>query len=126
MAMAGHDRDALELAAAHAAVYLCRFNMALRKEHAKELPLKEAAYVACIMLFLGHTLVDDVTLPLRSWHKYVFVRYCSLSMLNKVILTLMEKMEYKLMVTPDEICKHIRFFADALACPVLGAISLHA
>lgn len=115
LSRAGHCRESLEATASHAAAYLCRLNRALHVEGAKEMSTKESSYVACVMLFLAHSHVEDVNLPLRHWHKYVFAGYCPLDTLNAVILSIMRKIDYKLMVSADELEAFLmRFFSNGI------------
>lgn len=103
LGVVGYSRDSMEVMAAHGAVYMSSLNAALHIEGAPELPLKECSYVFCLMMFLAHSHVEDVTLPLRRWHKHLFVHYCSLNVLNTALLGLMNKLNYKLRVSPSKL-----------------------
>lgn len=101
LVLAGHTRESLQETAVHAAMYMSMLAKNMRAEGSPELPLKECAYIICVLVFLAHSYLEDVALPLRAWHKHIFVNYCPLKMLNSAVLGMLQKLDYKLSIEPE-------------------------
>jgi len=76
---------------------------AAMKKDGVELPVKECSYSLCVLMFLAHSHVEDLALPLQKWQKHLFVHYCSLGKLNSAVIGLMSKLEFKLRIEPLEL-----------------------
>lgn len=105
LSVAGYSAASIEVTAVHAASYLASLTAALKEEGA-ELPVKECSYTLCVLMFLAHSHIEDVTLPLSRWQKHLFAHYCSLATLNSAVMSLFEKLDYKLRLDHEQLGKH--------------------
>jgi hypothetical protein len=71
--------------------------------------LREFVYVFCLLLFVAHSYTEDKHVPLRFWHKHVFSGYCTISVLNRALMGMMVKLNYKLRVQPRELRVRLEF-----------------
>jgi hypothetical protein len=101
--IAGHSEEAVQLAAAHGAWYMCNLQAKSKEERAKVLPLQEFGYVLCLFVFLGHVHTEDCSLPLKAWHQHVFAKYCSLSVLSAAVMAMLGKLDYRLRMPEQEL-----------------------
>lgn len=73
----------------------------------------EAGYILTLLTFLAHCHVLDETCPLRLWHRNLFEGYCTLGLLDKVLMRLLAQRNYRLRVSDDELAAR---FGRLLAC----------
>lgn len=104
----GFTRYDIEVTIAHATSYFSVFRETLRREGKSDVQFsREFANIFCVLVYLAHSHIDDNTIPLRHWHEYIFVRYCTLHILNAAIVGTMKKLDYKLRVKPAELTARI-------------------
>jgi hypothetical protein len=105
----GKSREDLEVIGAHATSYVSTLQLELRREGKPSMRLREFVYVLCVLLYIAHSYTEDVHVPLRYWHKHIFVDYCNMKTLNAAILGLLAKLNYKLRVHPRELRARMEF-----------------
>merc|ERR1712232_1467191 len=63
----------------------------------------EVGNVLALLIFLAHSYVLDETCRLKTWHKYLFTKYCSLDMLSAAVMRLMEIRNYLLRLEDEDL-----------------------
>merc|ERR1712232_1467662 len=63
----------------------------------------EVGNVLALLIFLAHSYVLDETCRLKTWHKYLFTKYCSLDMLSSAVMRLMEIRNYLLRLEDEDL-----------------------
>eukprot|EP00747_Dinoflagellata_sp_TGD_P121666 gnl/TRDRNA2_/TRDRNA2_173470_c0_seq2.p1 gnl/TRDRNA2_/TRDRNA2_173470_c0~~gnl/TRDRNA2_/TRDRNA2_173470_c0_seq2.p1 ORF type:complete len:256 (+),score=40.17 gnl/TRDRNA2_/TRDRNA2_173470_c0_seq2:51-770(+) len=94
-----YDPEDIQLVVAHAAIYLRRLMV---QQAYRNMNIDEASFVACLLVFLAHSHLLDETCPLIYWHKHIFVKYCSIKILNKALMTIFRNLSFKLRVEREE------------------------
>lgn len=92
--------DDIEVIIAHALCYVEDVKIVSQREGVADMPIVEASYVFCVLVFLAHSHTQDQNRPLKIWHKHLFRNYCELKVLNCAVMGLMEKLRYNLRVRP--------------------------
>lgn len=73
----------------------------------------EAVNIILVLMYLAHSHVQDKHCPLRIWHEHLFRNYCTLHMLNQILIGIMKLRGYILRVDENEINERC---ARLLAC----------
>merc|ERR1712232_1369330 len=63
----------------------------------------EVGNVLALLIFLAHSYVLDETCRLKTWHKYLFTKYCSLGMLSSAVMRIMEIRNYHLRLEDEDL-----------------------
>jgi hypothetical protein len=63
----------------------------------------EVGNVMALLMFLAHSYVQDETCRLKTWHKYLFSKYCSLAMLSSAVMRLLEIRGYLLRLEDEDL-----------------------
>lgn len=95
-----YSQDDIEVIVAHAICYVEKLKVVSRKEGAANVPIADASYVFCVLVFLAQAHTQDQNRPLKVWHRYLFRNYCELKVLNCAVMGLMEKLGYSLRIRP--------------------------
>eukprot|EP00747_Dinoflagellata_sp_TGD_P180555 gnl/TRDRNA2_/TRDRNA2_33190_c0_seq1.p1 gnl/TRDRNA2_/TRDRNA2_33190_c0~~gnl/TRDRNA2_/TRDRNA2_33190_c0_seq1.p1 ORF type:complete len:354 (+),score=60.46 gnl/TRDRNA2_/TRDRNA2_33190_c0_seq1:48-1109(+) len=101
----GNEKEDVLLVAAHAALYFRQLIVSLHSEDvgSTQMQIKEMAHIVCVFLFLAHSHVLDNNCSLKLWHKHVFAKYCTLTVLNVAVMALLQHISFKLRVDTDEL-----------------------
>jgi len=67
-------------------------------------------------VFLAHSYIVDITVPLSEWHRHLMGRYCSLKMLNAALLEILKKRRYMLRLDDTELAERLTFITP-VPCP---------
>eukprot|EP00747_Dinoflagellata_sp_TGD_P121669 gnl/TRDRNA2_/TRDRNA2_173470_c0_seq23.p1 gnl/TRDRNA2_/TRDRNA2_173470_c0~~gnl/TRDRNA2_/TRDRNA2_173470_c0_seq23.p1 ORF type:complete len:283 (+),score=36.24 gnl/TRDRNA2_/TRDRNA2_173470_c0_seq23:116-964(+) len=118
-----YDPEDIQLVVAHAAIYLRRLMV---QQAYRNMNIDEASFVACLLVFLAHSHLLDETCPLIYWHKHIFVKYCSIKILNKALMTIFRNLSFKLRVEREE-CEDVFLYLSQCfhSGTALGQSRLH-
>lgn len=127
----GHHSSEIMVCSVHAASYLVALVDKIDTEGLPKMTVGEFVRVFCLSLYVAHSHIDDATLKLKDWHSQLFRKYCSMQYLNWLLMSMLEKLDFKLRIDEDVLqdgLHFLQFGTDAkkrvLRRSKAGAVSL--
>lgn len=93
----GYHIDDICVVFAHASIYFQCI-----QERCGKMSDTEAVNIILVLMYMAHAHVQDRHCPLRIWHDNLFRNYCTLHMLNQILIGIMKMRAYVLRVNEDE------------------------
>eukprot|EP00747_Dinoflagellata_sp_TGD_P112092 gnl/TRDRNA2_/TRDRNA2_171376_c0_seq3.p1 gnl/TRDRNA2_/TRDRNA2_171376_c0~~gnl/TRDRNA2_/TRDRNA2_171376_c0_seq3.p1 ORF type:complete len:307 (+),score=37.54 gnl/TRDRNA2_/TRDRNA2_171376_c0_seq3:57-923(+) len=98
-----YEIDEVENIVAHAALYLRKLVDNAEGQPAPRMEGNEVSYIACLLLYLGHSHVLDENCPLKYWHVHLFSDYCGIRQLNEAVMHLFQRLSFTLRLGDREL-----------------------
>lgn len=64
---------------------------------------RQAVHIFIVHMYLANSLMTDEAVPLKTWHRQLSKDYCTLHMLNSVVIKLMKARDYKLLLEEGDV-----------------------
>jgi len=83
---------------------------------------RQAVHIFIVHTYLAHSFLMDEAVHLKTWHAELSKDYCTLSLLNSVVVKLMKARDYRLLLSDNEVCRRYdQLVAACLSAPQGGS-----
>lgn len=96
--MCGYPKEDVCTVLAHASAYF----VDVYSQRGKRMASGEAGYILVALIYIGHSYVLDENCPLIVWHQKLLKKYCTMDMLDKAVLRLMQLRRYILRIEDED------------------------
>lgn len=96
--MCGYPKEDVCTVLAHASAYF----VDVYSQRGQRMASGEAGYILVVLIYIGHSYVLDENCPLIVWHQKLLKKYCTMDMLDKAVLRLMQLRRYILRIDEED------------------------